>query len=74
MKDKLRQVRDLLNEILSETRETYDVGFYVPHTSEDPYVMVLLGMFTGPQDVEVLAHLRFDEDTERWNYFEGDPR
>lgn len=75
MNDKLKQIRDLFNEVVSSSEDgEYDVGFWVPGPLEpDPYVVVMLGKYNeNRSDVDVLAHLKYDDDTRRWNYFEGD--
>ena len=75
MKDKLKQLRDLFNEVVSFKEDgEYDIGFYTPAPyAEDPYVKVMLGKYNEDRsDVDVLAYLDFDPDTRRWNYYEGD--
>lgn len=72
MKERLKEVQELFNTIMHDPE--YDIGFHVPHhMSEDPFVKVLLAHDTGGGP-EVLAHLTFDEETERWSYVEGEPR
>jgi len=73
MKDKLQKIRDLFNEVV-EADGNYDVGFYTPSLLDpDQSVTVMLGKYNEERsDVDVLAHLKYDDDTRRWNYFEGD--
>ena len=73
MKDKLQKIRDLFNEVVAADGN-YDVGFYTPGPFDlNQHVAVMLGKYNEERsDVDVLAHLKYDDDTRRWNYFEGD--
>lgn len=72
--DRLKKIRDLFNEVLSSDVDgKHDIGFYAPSDLDpDPFVKVLLGRSTEDDGVEVVAHLRYDSDTGRWNFHEGD--
>ena len=75
MNDKLKQIRDLMNEVVSFSGDgEYDVGFWVPGPLDpEQHIVVMLGRYNeNRSDVDVLAHLKYDDDTGRWNYFEGD--